>query len=51
MKKQLRGIFPVIPTPFHEDMSVDYDAVKRVGDFCLDCGAHGFLTTAMAREF
>ncbi len=51
MKKQLRGIFPVIPTPFHEDMSVDYDAVKRVVDFCLDCGAHGFLTTAMASEF
>ena len=51
MSKELRGIFPVIATPFFENMEVDYEALKRIVDFCIDCGAHGFLTTAMASEF
>lgn len=51
MKEKLSGIFPVIATPFSENMEVDYEALKRVVDFCIHCGAHGFLTTAMASEF
>lgn len=51
MDKLMRGVFPVVMTPFHENMEVDYDGIRAIVDFNIACGATGFLTTAMASEF
>lgn len=51
MIEQLRGVYPVVETPFHENMEVDYEGLRNIVDFNIDCGAAGFLTTAMSSEF
>lgn len=44
------GIWPVVPTPFHEDGSVDHDSMKRVLDFTIDCGVDGLCILANFSE-
>ena len=46
----LRGCFPVLCTPFHEDGSVDADAFGKVIDFALDCGVQGVVFPGTASE-
>lgn len=45
------GIFAVLVTPFHEDLSVDHEALDRQVDFCLDCGVQGLVAPVVASEF
>ena len=48
---ELRGIFPVLPTPFDAEGKVDLAAVTRVVEFVLACGAHGVVFPGVASEF
>lgn len=48
--KKWRGIFIIPPTPFHEDLEIDYDGLRRIVRFALDCGAHGLVASANASE-
>lgn len=48
---KLRGIFPIVATPFTEAGALDEDALRRVVAFCLDCGVHGLVWPAVASEF
>lgn len=45
-----KGIFVIPPTPFHDDLQVDYDGLRNVLRFALDCGAHGIVANANASE-
>ena len=36
-----RGIFPVVPTTFHDDGTLDIDSQKRCLDFMIDAGVDG----------
>ena len=47
----IKGIYPVLPTPFLEDGSVDEDSFRRVIRYVLKAGAHGVVFPAMASEF
>ncbi len=47
----LRGILPIVATPFGSQGELDEGALARVVDFCLDCGAHGLVWPAVASEF
>ena len=47
----LRGILPIVATPFRSQGELDESALARVVDFCLDCGAHGLVWPAVASEF
>ena len=38
-----RGIFPVVPTTFHEDGTLDLDSQKRCLDFMIDDAYRPFL--------
>ena len=51
MTRQLRGIIPILPSPFAADGSIDKSAMKRVTRFVLDSGAHGVAFPALASEF
>lgn len=45
-----RGIWPVAPTPFHEDGALDLDGMKRVLDCLIDQGADGICILANFSE-
>lgn len=49
--QKFEGVYSVVCTPFKENLEVDYDAIRRVVDFVIACGGHGFLTTVMSSEF
>ena len=48
---ELRGVFPVLPTPFDELGRVDGTAVRQLVEFVLACGAHGITYPGVASEF
>ena len=45
-----RGIWPVVPTPFNEDGTVDYEGQKRVLDCMIDQGSDGLCILANYSE-
>lgn len=48
--KKLRGVFPVLPTPFTPDDAVDPAALTRLLEFVLAAGADGIVYPGMASE-
>ena len=46
-----RGIFPIPPTPFNENLDVDFGGVRSLVDFCVACGSHGIVMPVNASEF
>ncbi|MFN7924630.1 MAG: dihydrodipicolinate synthase family protein [Bryobacteraceae bacterium] len=46
----LRGVFPIVVTPFHDDGSVDYESLDRLIDHLLAQGAHGLGLFGNASE-
>ena len=42
MAKEIKGIVPVLCTPFNEDGSLDEESLRRLIDYCIDeVGVHG----------
>ena len=41
--KRMRGPFPILSTPYHEDGSVDYESLKRGVRFTADGGCPGVI--------
>ena len=50
MSTSYRGIFPIVPTPFNEDGSLDLDSQKRVLDCMIDQGVDGLCILANYSE-
>ena len=51
MERQLKGVFPILATPFSKDGDVDEDGLKRLINFCIECGVHGLGEFGLASEF
>jgi 4-hydroxy-tetrahydrodipicolinate synthase len=51
MMKPFRGIFTIPATPLKEDLEVDWEALRRVVEFCVGCGAHGIVWPVNASQF
>ncbi len=49
--KEIRGIFPVVATPFKHDASVDETGLRNILHYVLKTGAHGLTFPAVASEF
>lgn len=45
-----RGVFPVVPTIFHEDGSLDLEGQRRAVDFMIDAGSQGLCILANFSE-
>jgi 4-hydroxy-tetrahydrodipicolinate synthase len=45
-----RGVFPIAPTPFRDDGSVDVASVDRLADFYVACGAAGVTALGQLGE-
>lgn len=50
MASRLRGILPVLPTPFSDDGSVDEAGMARLVQFALDQGVDGVVFPGFASE-
>ena len=48
--ERLRGVFPILVTPFDESDRVDEDSLRSVVDYTIDAGVHG-LGIAFAISF
>jgi dihydrodipicolinate synthase/N-acetylneuraminate lyase len=45
------GVFAVLATPFHDDLSIDVQGLVNQVDFCLECKVHGLVAPVIASEF
>jgi 2-keto-3-deoxy-L-arabinonate dehydratase len=50
MHQRYQGVFPVVPTTFREDGSLDLESQKRCVDFMIDAGSHGLCILANFSE-
>ena len=50
MTAELRGIIAPFTTPFHEDGSIDFGAIKPQVDWLLDNGCHGLAAGGSTGE-
>lgn len=48
---ELRGVYPVVATPFDEDGSVDHGGIVRIVEAQIDRGIHGVVLFGIAAEF
>jgi 4-hydroxy-tetrahydrodipicolinate synthase len=47
---QATGVFPVLPTPFHDDGTLDLNSLRRVVDLFIAGGASGFTALGVTGE-
>ncbi|MBM3188984.1 MAG: dihydrodipicolinate synthase family protein [Chloroflexi bacterium] len=51
MPAPFRGVFTIPATPFDEHWQLDEAGLRRVVDFCIECGAHGLVYPVNASQF
>ena len=49
-KRRYQGVFPVVPTTFKDDGSLDVESQKRCVDFMIDAGSNGLCILANFSE-
>jgi 4-hydroxy-tetrahydrodipicolinate synthase len=47
---QAQGVYPIAPTPFHDDGRIDTDSIDRLVDFYLQIGATGLTVLGQLGE-
>lgn len=50
LQTDARGVYPIAPTPFHADGTIDVDSIDRLTDFYLGCGATGITVLGQLGE-
>lgn len=45
-----RGVLPALTTPFHDDLSLDVDALQRLADVVIGDGVHGLVVNGCTGE-
>jgi dihydrodipicolinate synthase/N-acetylneuraminate lyase len=50
-EKQLRGIFPIMITPYTASKAIDYEDLAAQVDYLDRCGAHGMVWPQQASEY
>jgi len=45
-----KGVFPIAPTPFFDDGSIDMDSIDRITDFYVACGSTGITVLGQLGE-
>jgi 2-keto-3-deoxy-L-arabinonate dehydratase len=46
----IRGVVPIVPTPFSDDGAVDLASLRRLVDHLVDAGVHGLAVLGVASE-
>ena len=50
-QRELRGVVPVLPTPFDQHDAIDYDALRSEVEFAVEAGVRGVCVPAYGGEF
>lgn len=50
LKRSEQKFVPVMVTPFTPDLKIDFDALSKLTDFYMACGAKGFFANCMSSE-
>jgi len=50
VQRRYRGVFPVVPTTFREDGTLDLESQRRCVDFMIDAGSNGLCILANFSE-
>jgi 4-hydroxy-tetrahydrodipicolinate synthase len=50
LTSDIKGVFPIAPTPFHDDGRVDDASLDRMTDFFLGCGVDGITMLGQLGE-
>jgi 4-hydroxy-tetrahydrodipicolinate synthase len=50
MAQEIRGIFPILATPYSEDMEVDEEELRQLVNYLIDQGAHGLAPNGGSSE-
>lgn len=50
MSPNLRGLIPIVPTPFDRNRALDLAGLGRIVDYLVDVGVHGMAVLGMAGE-
>ena len=45
-----KGVYPIAPTPFHADGTIDWDSIDRMVDFYIDIGSDGLTILGLLGE-
>lgn len=48
---KLKGIFPIVATPFTKTGEVDYDSMQNEANYLIDHGCHGVTLFGIAGEY
>ena len=48
--KTFRGVYAIPVTPFNEDLSIDWESLRKCIEFSLETGAHGIVLPVNASE-
>jgi dihydrodipicolinate synthase/N-acetylneuraminate lyase len=51
MSEPFRGVYTIPSTPIKPNLEIDWEGLRRVVDFCVDCGAHGIVWPVNASGF
>lgn len=51
MEQVLRGLFPVLPTPFDKNEEIVVSDLKNMVDFAVECGVQGVVVNEFFSEF
>jgi hypothetical protein len=51
MTELFRGVFTIPSTPKKPNLEIDWDGLRRMVDFCVECGAHGIVWPVNASGF
>ena len=51
MTKQMRGVYAILPTPYKDNLEIDYDDLRHCVDFCIATQTHGIVMPVNASEF
>ena len=49
-ERQLKGVLTELVTPFHEDQSIDYEAIQRLIDFQVAHGKQGYYINRISKD-
>ena len=50
-RKRIRGIQAILPTPYKDNLEIDYNDLEKCVEFCAASLVHGIVTTVNASEF
>ncbi len=51
MSEPFRGVYTIPSTPLKPSMEIDWEGLRNVVDFCVECGAHGIVWPVNASGF